>query len=55
MGTQYTKFNYKILQIALLTVVIIVFIVFYYRHAQSKNKMDFLNDEKEILVKDLSF
>jgi predicted RNase H-like nuclease (RuvC/YqgF family) len=55
MSTQDTKFNYKILLAALLAVVIGILIAFYYSHARSKNKIDFLNDEKAILVKDLSF
>lgn len=54
MNYQDTKFNYKILLAALIAVVIGILIAFYYSHAQSKNKISFLQDEKEILVKDLT-
>ena len=53
MDSQDTKFNYKILLAALIAVVIGILIAFYYSHAQSQNKIDFLEDEKVILVKDL--
>ena len=54
MDSQDTKFNYKILLAALVAVVIGILIAFYYSHAQSQNKIDFLEDEKIILVKDLT-
>lgn len=55
MSSQDTKFNYKILLAALFAIVIGILIAFYYSRAQSKNKIDFLNDEKAILIKDLTF
>lgn len=55
MSTQDTKFNYKILLAALIAIVIGILIAFYYSNAQSQNRIDFLEDEKEILVKDLTF
>tara|TARA_R110002051_G_scaffold325871_1_gene432741 strand:+ start:35540 stop:36436 length:897 start_codon:yes stop_codon:yes gene_type:complete len=54
MSSQDTKFNYKILLAALLALVIGILIAFYYNNAQSKNKIEFLEDQKQILVKDLS-
>jgi len=54
MDSQDTKFNYKILLAALIAVVIGILIAFYYSHAQSQNKIDFLEDEKVILIKDLN-
>ncbi|WP_158974710.1 hypothetical protein [Cellulophaga sp. L1A9] len=54
MNYQDTKFNYKILLSALIAVVIGVLIAFYYSYAQSQNKIDYLEDEKAILVKDLT-
>ena len=54
MNYQDTKFNYKILLAALIAVIIGILIAFYYSHAQSKNRIDYLEDEKAILVKDLT-
>ncbi|KGK31081.1 MULTISPECIES: hypothetical protein [Cellulophaga] len=54
MNYQDTKFNYKILLAALIAVVIGILIAFYYSYAQSQNKIDYLEDEKAILVKDLT-
>jgi len=54
MSSQDTKFNYKILLATLLALVIGILIAFYYNNAQSKNKIEFLEDQKQILVKDLS-
>jgi hypothetical protein len=54
MNYQDTKFNYKILLVALIAVVIGILIAFYYSYAQSQNKIDYLEDEKAILVKDLT-
>ena len=46
MNYQDTKFNYKILLAALIAVVIGILIAVYYSHAQSQNKISFLQDEK---------
>ncbi|ADV48490.1 hypothetical protein Celal_1175 [Cellulophaga algicola DSM 14237] len=54
MNYQDTKFNYKILLAALFAVVIGILIAFYYSYSQSQNKIDYLEDEKAILVKDLT-
>lgn len=54
MDSQDTKFNYKIILAALCAVVIGVLIAFYYSYAQSKTQIDFLEYEKDLLVKDLT-
>ncbi|QWX83369.1 hypothetical protein H0I23_13025 [Cellulophaga sp. HaHaR_3_176] len=54
MNSQDTKFNYKILLAALFAVIIGVLIAFYYSHTRSQSQIDFLEDEKEILVKDIT-
>ena len=54
MDSQDTKFNYKIILAALIAVIIGVFIAFYYSYAQSKREISFLEQEKQILVKDLT-
>jgi len=51
---QDTKFNYKIILAALVAVIIGLLIAFYFSYAQSKNKIAFLEEEKELLVKDLT-
>lgn len=54
MDSQDTKFNYKILLAALVAVIIGILIAFYYSYAQSSTQIDFLEQEKAILVKDLT-
>ncbi|MEM8998806.1 MAG: hypothetical protein AAGB24_00960 [Bacteroidota bacterium] len=54
MDSQDTKFNYKIIVAALLAVIVGILIAFYYSYAQSKNQMRFLEQEKSLLVKDLT-
>ena len=54
MGPQDNNFNYKIIFAALVAVIVGILIAFYYSYAQSKNQMSFLEDEKSILVKDLT-
>ena len=54
MDGQDTKFNYKIVLVALVAVVIGILIAFYYSYAQSKTQITFLEQEKELLVKDLT-
>ncbi len=54
MDIQDTKFNYKILLAALVAVVIGVLIAFYYSYAQSQTQIKYLEDEKGLLVRDLT-
>ncbi len=54
MDIQDTKFNYKILLAALVAVVIGVLIAFYYSYAQSQTQILYLEDEKGLLVRDLT-
>lgn len=55
MSSQDTKFNYKILFVALLAVVIGILIAFYYSNSLSNNKIAYLEEQKKVLVKDLTF
>ena len=52
--SQDTTFNYKIILAALVAVIIAILIAFYYSYAQSQNQMAYLEDEKKLLVKDLT-
>ncbi|MEO1012985.1 MAG: hypothetical protein AAFX53_16925 [Bacteroidota bacterium] len=54
MEAQDNKFNYKIILSALVAVILGILIAFYYSYAQSKSQISFLEQEKEILVKDLT-
>ncbi|WP_343488185.1 hypothetical protein [Allomuricauda sp. d1] len=54
MESQDTKFNYKIIMAALVAVIVGVLIAFYYSYAQSQNQLNFLEQEKSLLVKDMS-
>ncbi|OQD44427.1 hypothetical protein [Croceivirga radicis] len=54
MESQDTNFNYKIILAALVAVIIAILIAFYYSYAQSQNQLTYLEDEKKLLVKDLS-
>jgi len=54
MNAQDTKFNYKIIFAALVAVIIGILIAFYYSYAQSNNEINFLEQEKELLVKDIT-
>ena len=49
-----TQFNSKIVYAGLGAVIIAVLIAFYFSYAQSSNEISFLEQEKEILVKDLT-
>ncbi len=51
---QDTKFNYKIIFAALMAVIVGILIAFYYSYAQSSTKISFLEEEKGLLVKDLT-
>lgn len=54
MDAQDNNFNYKIIFTALVAVIVGILIAFYYSYAQSKNQMRFLEQEKSLLVKDLT-
>ena len=54
MDAQDNNFNYKIIFAALVAVIVGILIAFYYSYAQSKNQMVFLEQEKSLLVKDLT-
>jgi len=54
MESQDTKFNYKIISTALVAVIIAILIAFYYSYAQSKSNLKYLEDEKKLLVKDIT-
>ncbi len=54
MNNQDTKFNYKIILTALVAVILGILIAFYYSYAKSKTQISFLEQEKELLVKDLT-
>lgn len=54
MESQDTTFNYKIILAALVAVIIAMLIAFYYSYAQSQNEIGFLEDEKRLLVKDMT-
>lgn len=54
MDVQDNKFNYKIILTALFAVTIGILIAFYYSYAQSKTQINFLEQEKGLLVKDLT-
>ncbi len=54
MNIQDTKFNYKIILAALVAVILGILIAFYYSYAQSKAQISYLQEEKNLLVKDLT-
>lgn len=54
MDIQDNKFNYKIILAALVAVIIGILIAFYYSYAQSRNQISYLEEEKGLLVKDLT-
>ncbi|WP_273568354.1 hypothetical protein [Maribacter halichondriae] len=54
MDGQDNKFNYKVILAALVAVIIGILIAFYYSYAQSQTQINFLEQEKELLVKDLT-
>ena len=54
MDVQDTKFNYKIILAALVAVIVGVLIAFYYSYAQSKTQINYLEQEKTLLTKDLT-
>ncbi|MCX2718310.1 hypothetical protein [Lentiprolixibacter aurantiacus] len=54
MDNQENKFNYKIILAALLAVILGILIAFYYSYAQSSARIGYLEEEKALLVKDLT-
>ncbi|MBT8188617.1 MAG: hypothetical protein KJO73_13085 [Croceitalea sp.] len=54
MESQDTTFNYKIILAALVAVIIAILIAFYYSYAQSQNQINYLEDQKNLLVKDMT-
>jgi hypothetical protein len=54
MDIQDNKFNYKIILAALVAVIIGILIAFYYSYAQSRTQITYLEEEKGLLVKDLT-
>tara|TARA_R110002167_G_scaffold13570_22_gene56295 strand:+ start:1717 stop:2613 length:897 start_codon:yes stop_codon:yes gene_type:complete len=54
MEGQDNKFNYNIILAALVAVILGILIAFYYSYAQSKTQINYLEQEKSILVKDLT-
>jgi len=53
-NVQDTKFNYKIILAALIAVIVGILIAFYYSYAQSRTQINYLEHEKDLLVKDLT-
>lgn len=54
MDQQDNKFNYKIILAALVAIIIGILIAFYYSYAQSSNHISFLEQEKVLLIRDLT-
>ena len=54
MDHQDNKFNYKIILAALVAVILGILIAFYYSYAQSNARIGYLEEEKSLLVKDLT-
>lgn len=54
MNGQDKKTNSKIVPTVLVAIIIGLLIAFYYSYAQSRSQIAFLNQEKELLVKDLT-
>ena len=54
MESQDTTFNYKIILAALVAVIIAILIAFYYSYARSQSDIIYLEDEKKLLVKELT-
>jgi len=54
MDIQDSKFNFKIILATLVAIIIGVLIAFYYSYAQSQSQINYLEDEKSLLVKDLT-
>lgn len=55
MDAQDTKFNFRIILAALVAVILAILIAFYYSYAQYSSKIAFLESEKRVLQRDLTF
>ncbi len=54
MEGQDKKFNYNLVLAALVAVILGILIAFYYSYAQSKTQINYLEQEKSLLIKDLT-
>lgn len=54
MTIQDNKFNYKIILAALVAVILGILIAFYYSYVQSQSQISYLEEEKGLLVRDLT-
>lgn len=54
MNIQDSNFNYKIILAALVAVILGILIAFYYSYAQSRSQIIYLEEERNLLVKDLT-
>jgi len=54
MDTQDNKINYKIILAAMVAVILGILIAFYYSYAQSETQINYLEQEKNLLIKDLT-
>ena len=54
MDFQDNRFNFKIILAALVAVILGVLIAFYYSYAQSQTEINYLEQERNLLVKDLT-
>ena len=54
MDVQDNKFNYKIILAALIAVIVGILIAFYYSYAQSKAQINYMEEERGLLIKDLT-
>ncbi|MDM9631300.1 hypothetical protein [Robiginitalea aurantiaca] len=55
MNFQESSFNYRIIFATLIAVIIGILIAFYYSYAQSQQQISYLEKERSLLIKDLSF
>lgn len=54
MDSQDNEFNYKIIVAVLVAVILGILIAFYYSYAQSKSEISFMQQEKTLLLRDLT-
>lgn len=54
MNSQDRNFNYKIILGALLALLLVLLVAYYYSYQQSKGEIAFLENEKELLQKDIT-
>lgn len=55
MNLQDTRFNNRIIFITLVAVIIGILIAFYYSYAQSRQQITYLEKERNLLIRDLTF